>query len=90
MKIEIELTEELKKEIFRQCLVEQYKTITDTIADTIVYGSVTHEALTNYLKNLIYWNSTPSQFKEFLTENPDPDCFLIEPPLFPDCSSKNA
>lgn len=64
MKIEIELTENQKAEIFRQCLVEQYKKITrmgDIHNDTITY-----ESLTNNLKNLIYWNSSTFQFQEFL------------------------
>lgn len=64
MKIEVELTENLKREIFRQCLVEQYKKITRR--GHIHNDNITYETLTNNLKNLIYWNSNTFQFEEFL------------------------
>ena len=64
MKIEITLTENQKAEVFRQCLVEQYKQITRR--GHIHNDTITYESLTNNLKNLIYWNSSTLQFQEFL------------------------
>jgi len=51
-------------EIYRQCLVEQYKNLScrgETYDDTM-----SRETLLESLKNLIYWNSPKYLYKEFL------------------------
>ena len=64
MKIEIELDHDQKEELYRQMLLQQYK---HTMSLSTTYDfTVSKEALLESLKNVIYWNSNETQYKEFL------------------------
>ena len=64
MKIEIELDPVQRSELYRSMLEQQYK---DTMSLPTTYDfTVSKEALLESLKNVIYWNSNETEYKEFL------------------------
>ena len=66
MKIDIELTELQKNDLVRELLEEQFDNV---MSSTDTYDeSISKETLLESLKNVLYWNSTNFDYRQFLAK----------------------
>ena len=65
MKIDIDFNEDQKVQLLRQLLEEQFEVISGC---NIFDDNMDKFTLSKSLKDIIYWNSTAEQYKEFLAK----------------------
>ena len=65
MKIDIDLNEDQKVQLLRQLLEEQFEVISGC---NIFDDNIDKFTLSESLKDIIYWNSTEEQYKEFISK----------------------